>query len=130
MAKTNYMPLDEALYNCGQINKYATVTPVGVWLECNVETVIVDDYVVYMVNHKKQKYSNTEYFNLTIMYARWMCESFVDGLKSHQKGIYNGMTRDEICAVYSEYSASKIDCYIASCIRHGLLEHQGDLYAW
>lgn len=128
--KTNYMPLDEALYNCGQIGKYAICTRIGIWTKCSLDTISIDDYVVFKVDHERQKYSNTEYFNLNIMYTRWLCESFVDGLKAHQKGIYNGMTMDEICDIYDEYPLSTIKCYIASCIKHGLLEPQGDLYAW
>lgn len=122
--------LDEALYECGKHGKYAVLQRIGTKNKIYPENIQIDDWSVYLAEEHTQPYTDTVYDILYIMYNYSKCQSFVNGLKAHQHGIWNGKTLEEICEIYDDLPLSDIKCYIASCKQFKLLEKQGDLYAW
>ena len=68
--------------------------------------------------------------SLSVVYNRDICQQFVNRLKKHQKGIWNGKTMEEILDIADDMVFSDVKFMLASCKHHHLLEKQGSLYAW
>lgn len=124
------MTLLEALEHAEIQDKFCVVTRLGTHTKVDLDTEDISKYVIYITEREIQRYTNVWYYSLYVIIDKPTCKMFVDTLKSHQKGIINGMTLEEIIDLMDNYLLSEIKFILTSCIKQGLLEKQGDLYAW
>lgn len=124
------MTLYEALDHAKKQNKFCVVTRLGSFTKVDLDKEDISRYVVYNTERCIQRYTDVWYYEIFVILDKPNCKLFVDSLKIHQKGIINGMSLEEIGDLFDDDSLSEIKFLIRSCIKHGLLEKQGDLYAW
>ena len=121
------MTLKEALSQAGS---YCDVVWLGTYHTVNLYKEDIEKYCLYETEIEEQPYTKARYYTLHAVYNRSICKDFVNTLKLHQKGIWNGKTLEQIADIFEDLPLSEIKFYITSCIAFGLLEPQGDLYAW
>lgn len=124
------MTLIEALRNAEKQNKFCIIKKLGCSANVNLDEEDIDIYVVYDTERCIQKYTDVWYYDLYVILDKPNCKIFVDTLKTNQSGFINGITIDGIIKLMDNYTLSEIKFIIISCIKHGLLEKQGDLYIW
>lgn len=124
------MTLLDALEHAKIQDKFCVVTRLGTHTKVDLDTEDISKYVIYITEREIQTYTNVWYYSFYVIIDRPTCKMFVNTLKSHQKGIMNGMTLEEISDLMDNYVLSEIKFILTSCIKQGLLEKQGNLYAW
>ena len=112
-------------------SKYCEIKWLGSYHTIDLLRDDISNYAVYDADINVQPITGQEYFTLYVIYSKSYCEQFISSLKKHQRGIYNGLTFEQIADIHlDDMLISEIKFAILSCKQYGLLERQGDLYAW
>lgn len=124
------MSLAEALGYAKEKGWYCEAYRVGTEHRVDIMTDDISKYDAVSVVRLYQKHTDAEYISISVVYNRDICQQFVNRLKKHQKGIWNGKTMEEILDIADDMVFSDVKFMLASCKHHHLLEKQGSLYAW